>query len=971
MKNSEIAQILRYAAIYLLGFLVPTSTGNDFFTLRFQLDRSEGTDQDAFITLDLEERLESTCRFFAAHEYGEFEVCSDTERENSFISFLNNGLAPLLAGRPAHEQEIDIYHLLAMCIAPTTSARMIPKTAATLNKPSWIRAQRLMKSPYAHSFQLHYSHRILLVNILCENLVLPEAESNSMSCPLMDGAISHLRASLHSFSRGAICTHDCQLANRALVQIALQTGLDVCVEEEWNRILESTINNPRTCVCEKQEFCTHANNGRLLEQFIMEYNGSRHYADEHFTRRALFDLLNSIQQQVTMCQSNQQFAFQTCRLAALLRASRSLFYFMLDIASSDEQTEDVTGLQVERATLLNASIQLLQDSELAISSSASDLLVLALCYMPLNETRRFIKPTLESIQIALNQSFVNNPSGKLGLSSICVVASRRSGYFALYLLGYLTSQMRDHWADSNSEFSNAISKLIACVAVVQPAATMSKAHDILSLFQSQENKSTKRHLAAALLSTRRGYFFAEQKADAKYLDAVKAFLPELEPWDAYKMGRHALVTGNFDTAREIYENLSTKVQNEESFLWMVALSKISQAEASLLAHGAKGITGASILLESGVSYLDSMSQICGYGARFSFQIEFLRLRIDFLDLVAVTIQTSQEGRLTGGIPKVTTRTGLHLMNSVNCFFALASRYYSIYQRYGMVMSQESRTCFRTLHAMCRYIGKTGHRFFFEVSDSFLVDNDSNTPGLWPRGDQAQSVTQLLRKFDEIVVNLVDKTTDASVRAKAMTDILEGILKVPIPFPKSFLESKNIPQSCLQLSIDLNRYDDVPKSASLLVEDISNDENDVNIESISVYPGTPIPILASGQIAQSLHEITNLPFSHLLIWTRFRFVAPLHTTDFGCQDDEAQSEEVSPFGLRESVEIDVMPPFSFQIPPAGTFVVPIECQALRTEGLYRLDIQLGCRDVRCGEWVLPVLSTEHQSLIVKVSRSRDG
>jgi hypothetical protein len=471
------------------------------------------------------------------------------------------------------------------------------------------------------------------------------------------------------------------------------------------------------------------------------------------------------------------------------------------------------------------------------------------------------------------------------------------------------------------------------------------------------------------LSTRRAYFFAEDVADTKYLHTIKSFLCQLEPWAAYKMGRHALVTGNFDVASIIYNRLSENVLSEKTFLWMLCLSKISAAEASLQKDGAKGIAESSSLLESGITSLGSLTHICVSGTNYSFHIDFLRARIDFLDLVSVVRQASQEARFTGGLPKVSTRTGLHLLNAIKCFSALASRYFSIYQHYGLFMCQESRSCLRTLYALCRYLSKTCNSFFTELSPSLLTPPSDEEAGPWPKGDQTQSVTQLLQKVDEVILNMVDKSIDATSRAKAMTDILEGILRVPIPFPRSFLSSKSIPKSHLHLSVDIDRCDDLPKPALLLVEDINGDENDEQIESISVYPGTPIPILAHGQITQSLHTIAKLPFSEILIWTRFQFVAPLHTTDFSGQDDEIHAEEPNAIGTSESVLIDACPPYSCQLPPSGRFLLPIECQALRTEGIYRLHIQLGCRDVRCGEWILPAQSNERHSLIVKVSRSR--
>merc|ERR1712087_393756 len=37
---------------------------------------------------------------------------------------------------------------------------------------------------------------------------------------------------------------------------------------------------------------------------------------------------------------------------------------------------------------------------------------------------------------------------------------------------------------------------------------------------------------------------------------------------------------------------------------------------------------------------------------------------------------------------------------------------------------------------------------------------------------------------------------------------------------------------------------------------------------------------------------------------------------------------------------------------GIFVLPVYCPPIMQEGFYVVEIKLGCRDIRCGEWVLP-------------------
>lgn len=166
-------------------------------------------------------------------------MCSGGILEASFMAFITKGLAPFLAGRPAHREETDLIHLLAMAISPQ------PSVDACTEKPSSQRAKGLMQSLHAHYFQIQYKDRLRLVHLIVQHLVLPEQEDTVLSAELdsalMDGAVLHLRASLHAFSLGAMSPRDAHWAYSGLVNIAIQTGQ--CVVEKWDTLLRRTIQS--------------------------------------------------------------------------------------------------------------------------------------------------------------------------------------------------------------------------------------------------------------------------------------------------------------------------------------------------------------------------------------------------------------------------------------------------------------------------------------------------------------------------------------------------------------------------------------------------------------------------------------------------------------------------------------------------------------------------------------------------------
>eukprot|EP00542_Grammatophora_oceanica_P019331 CAMPEP_0194033304 /NCGR_PEP_ID=MMETSP0009_2-20130614/6053_1 /TAXON_ID=210454 /ORGANISM="Grammatophora oceanica, Strain CCMP 410" /LENGTH=319 /DNA_ID=CAMNT_0038673983 /DNA_START=94 /DNA_END=1053 /DNA_ORIENTATION=- len=316
--------------------------------------------------------------------------------------------------------------------------------------------------------------------------------------------------------------------------------------------------------------------------------------------------------------------------------------------------------------------------------------------------------------------------------------------------------------------------------------------------------------------------------------------------------------------------------------------------------------------------------------------------------------------MTGTLPKQNTRTSLHLKNAGKCFFSLAARYLNTYQRHGLFVCQQSRSALRTLGLLCEYLGQTAGRFLPELLG---YDNSEEEPvDCWPfTGNQAFPVTRLLKKLQKALEEYMDKSVDQVVRVTALCELAEGILLVPPPIPVAFTKPQRVPLSKLRVSVDHDYHDGSVQKAVSMIEETPMHELSDAMEGISVYPGAPFRLIMSGTIPNELKKTATVQFTELLFWPTITLLE-LQQSDRNedGEDDEEMDEDPPDIPAKQD-----LPPLSCQLPGSGTFYSVIEIEEIPYESLYRLDFRLGCRDIRCGEWIVP---SEVTSIVVQVSRA---
>jgi integrator complex subunit 7 len=1067
MTEQEHGQVSRLASILLLGFLLPHSTGDEFFllqnvssarkysqqqqqqqqstgsqtseTLNNDNNNNNNTDMvdmnmnnnnmhdHVVISMPLEDRLECASRKYNADEFGELDSIMDSDVDLAFHSFLSTALRPFLVGRPAHLQQVDLLHILAMAIHPQPCEKYIQKTINELEEThsdAWEQAKPFLSSPGSHCFHVNYGHRLKLVRLVADHLVLPEYNKDraSVSAPLFQGALTHLRASLHTFVRGAMSPYDAHWAQCGLVNIAIQVGMERVVNDEWDcllhRIADDRTNYIKchqsqpctTCLSNTAKtfslmtqhcdsFCAHAARGQLLERFLTRFNESRHYADVGFLQRSLSSLADAVEWQVdcwTKASEEEEDRGQDdetenphttndspCMLASLLFATKQLFYFLLPIRNVDDESEESEESH-RRDMLVSCAIQLVHHWHPDVAREASTLLILAFCYGPDDMIADYVGAVFESTKFALNEAFqekekeeqkqVQPGQAVAAIERMITTFSQKSVQYAHSLLSFLlSSDFQKSWKSSTASDADdakvtMIFRLVAAVATASPVAALKHVDTLTKMLGKKETSTqTRLHLVAALLACRQARFFADgNEKTSEYI--LKAVLNSSNSgWDLYQLARHALVAGNYEIANKLYQQCLSLSTSETSFLWLSALDKVAEAEASLSKHAARGIPSATIQLRSAVFSLHSLSSFVGSStADFTLQLKLLRLRLDFLDLLTGLRQLTREMRLTGAGPAKNTRPSLHLRNTVKFFNALATRYLTVYRQHGLFICQQSRTTLRSMNALCRFVANAASSTF---ADS-LPEMNKNIVELaikeltLPKGDASHPMTLLMQRLDKLVLKDMDSSVDPIIRAAAMLELIDGILKAPIPFPRDFTLTGPVPVAVLRLAGDPDSVDSVDEVNDVVAEGVFEDE-------LEASPGVPFTFFASGMIPEPILKRARLPFCMVLLWHTVSYRGSIHDDDNPTeekQDDENISSMSDGKSDSDKDWLKAMAPTTTLLSPSGKYFTSVECQPLLDEGYYTIETRLGCRDIRCGEWEIPV-KQGIRLMSVHVSRSR--
>lgn len=824
----------------------------------------------------------------------------------------------------------------------------------------------------------------------------------------MNALVKSLQEERHTIPRGCTCRRNNHNSQRKQER---KTFIRRFVSE--TTFPSRSIFHPLSIQQKKQrEQCIHCMTGDLLLTLILRYNGARHYADGEFTRQTLAQLTSAIatilgdigfddeSKQATNGDADQNDTPRlpsSCQVASLLDCARALFYFLLHVdgvsnnsisEGNNENGDQVMideGQELENAmktALIECAIQLLSSPDQCIAASASSLLSLAFAYGTSEGTLIHTKKLLGILKHILQEQ---TALSKGTFQDVITILSRRSCGFAHSLLSHIIAIFRsihDDNKDSMKTKREYLSHIISYIAIVQPRIMLDHIEDIIQLCDMDHvSVVSKQDFVETFLSCQLAFnSFAGTKVLQWQEYAASRVRSFDDFWRLYKIARMAFCTCNFGLANQIlHERLLCLSLSSSSYLWMRTLHHVAKMEERISNEGCQGIPTALPFLDSAIVSMKSFSNQSIVDSdeafpikpdgmhhldRNAFQVEWLSRRKDFLNLCVIVQNLANKMQLTNSVGQG-TRQCLHQRNAVNCFFMLSSRYVKMNAEFGMIYCQQTRTCIRNHFSVSRFMGSAIKAVFAEAfhgidgADTRYAFLDDSQP--WPKGDLSQPLIAVLRRLDDKLFQTLDENTEPKVRAKALLQILDLILKSPLPYPRGFMTMKSVPLVHVSLSgcPQSNFSSDEQSNGESNVEQFEYDVNE-SAEVIEVQTGAPFTLYAFGIIPEMYFQMIDLMFSQIVGYHTMTYDGPIAADDDIDERHVGTNNHTDDHNMsmsEESAFITSLLPSSSSIGEMGNdvrgskFFSSFACAPIHQEGFYQVDLRVGLRDVRCGEYKL--------------------
>ena len=906
--------------------MLPHSTGNDFRLLQTSNRRlhDESDIDQVLLDIPLEDRLDVGYRSSRVAESYNLQQDDGSNQSSPMLDpyigpqlnrFLDS-LALVLVSRPLSSTGADILHILAIAIHP---APVLDKGVLNNSHPAAARARRL--ASHMAAYQLHATnHRKRCIQLVHESVALPsffEDDDNEAVgyTALMTGPLPHLLASLRA--RGG--------CDQTVVRLVAQTqNVQRFLQPEWDRLFHGVVDEGAAvcgpccsigqsgadspCYCLSRGDCMAV----LVERCL-------HIPD--FRDLAVGSLSDAIEWQAdSWKESKKDVTYPPCLLAALVRAASSVF------RSSSRKPKDAL------ATVVGISVQLLVHPSPLVVNEAAKLLLRYLVSGKATKVKTSAKAISSALQLCLHKEVGNGLVGIL--SSFSVEFSEEMMAYALDSIEAGKHPVLFRW--------------LSAVAVNSPSS--SKLHkDRLETYLTNHEllNDQKLHIAEALLSTRLSHYFAREvdlSAVARYASSLQ------DSWLLYKFGVSALVTGNHELASDSFLRLQELDLSEQHFMWTSVLYNVAQVGNLLAKNGAMGIPDALTSLASAIEYMDHVAFSPDWDGHGSFQKKFLIQYMDFLDLLTALRHIAREIRLSAQIPRKNTRTVAHLRNIPRSFRELRNRYRRLRVQYGATFRfSDSAGGLDVIADVCRFMEHATQAVFPDVFKP--KQRGGKAPANQPFVCKGNHVlASLMRKLDTLLLEPMSTSVEPLVRAAAVIELIDGVIQAPFPFPRDFLLSS--PEECATLVLSPDELQ------GTLHEDAT----------LFAFPSVCFSFVASGRLPPSFDQRCRFPVRSVLLWFRLAFQhAPALTGDDD-NPEEQEDTEAEPVQLPDWSACS--PAQSAALLPKDRFYFQITCPPLTTEGMYTLEVKLGCLDVMGNKWEVP-LDDKDRTFSLKVSRALEN
>ena len=810
------------------------------------------------------------------------------------------------------QADSDMLQILAMCICPNYPLGSEDEVARPLKD-----IQLLAKSNIPLAFQLTDTDRLRFLEA-CGSLVMLESDAGPYTVvevstgerdEFIAAAMNHLRSSLFAFvSYHSQSSSDSIMAYKAITSITITESNESAIYSVFDRLLESCLTSQSKNIV--------LSLGEGLAELISRHNASRYYADGCFTRYALGNIGRAMSEMIDgntsrhasvggLNAKRQKTVHQRESVCvALLTACTPLFYFLLD-----EGTDEMKATEREaKEKLIKDLHRFLLHPTFEVVTVAAKCLALALSYTAARLSRKEnVRYLFKVTQRALDR--LGSRDRIIALKPLITTASIQSATYANSLFSFVTTTyaLNKGWAF-----------LVQWIATACPSISAKRV--------SEADDMTEKAQLAFLVT-------CSSHAEDIHVNRCKALVEQIDrgDWDLYRLTRLAFVSGGFQVAVHIIERILPRASRQSSFLWLNSLLNIARAEDGLRT-GPKEISSSLEYLSSSFCTLSSLASThaasCGKN-EFDFQLELVRKRIELLRLISVARLLYREIEIAGG--NLSSRSN-HLLNNIGKSFGmLAKQYNDTYKLYGLHYCQQTRTTLRTLIVLC------------ETLNGLIIKSDVRSRETEHVRKETFNINCNRQCRLGLLTNRLRSITQ--LNAQDVIHTLDAVIKCPMSYPKGFFSIKSLPCTRVNISVepgsDKNKYTD-------------SDAKQGNV--VDVFAGFPSRIVLSGNICV---RNSGVEFSQVIAWLKIDYIGKLYQDEDADESRDASSPSSCPDSLLNQQQEN---PASTSV-QQGKFVLPVHCPPIVQEGFYRASMKLGCRDVRCGEWVLP--TTSPLSVVLRV------
>jgi len=829
----------------------------------------------------------------------------------------------------------DLIQLISMAISPVTPQELELESDAGTHK---------QRSMMPFSFQLSHMDRLQLVRVCKDLAIHSDATAKNSS-------VKQLCESLFGFA--AYVAHsdiEAAAAYEALVHVSCMEKDESSIQFEFKRLLQTLMESKSSHIINSTGTC--------LQEILLKYKGNK----TKLYRFALLLLAKHTNVEINTTQdtennkssaSNHEILTENAakrqklsypdnnrekplRLRAILKATRVLFSSTSNSALQkivegelDSEVVAATKQMIQNATVV---LQCSTDDQLDIVKSASEFLALVLSY----ETTYLVeKSNVKYIFTYMRQSLssANNEQAVFiiidALRPLIVTCSRQSGTFAVSLLSFAIK--------TYSAQEKLIWKLATYISIGNPFVLSKRLSTLVEGSSDDEEIATYRIRTNLSFAHGRGVDASPSDTLQRCFSLAKSIG---DMWVLFKLVRVAFQTSNYSFARAILENrLVRGCQRQQSFMWLVALSKLAYGEEVLAMNGTKGIPESLELLSSCNTLLTSLAAQNG---KFNFQLEFMRLRLDTLNLIMITRSLCVETLMTEGTTSgKNNRSNLFRKNK--SFDLLVSRYKKMHSLWGLHRCQQTRATLRTLQEMCQLLSEFTKYCAKDATNYKATAGSSSTTT--QKYDQIQPMNIRLSKLRTDVFEQMIKSKqkdDFVSHASGFLLVMDAILKCQFPFPSAFFQMKAVPRAIVNISADpdmLSQNDD---------HDLSSVDAKSGAEIIDVVPGLGTKVILSGVVPANFIQTSNVTVSEIIACATLRYEGQLYEEDDAVDSDVGGTNGVTLEAASDETSTPLL--------PGGKFIMRVPFEPLLQEGYYRVKIDLGCRDVRGGKWIIPTSSS---------------